>query len=519
MLALAVAAGQLAWVQQQHGAVLPGQDIFYHFRPPTRPLQQLKCTTRVTEQVTAAATAAATAGPAAAAAEQQQDGKASSPEADPLPETLQLKVQVLRSIDQVTAGEWDALVAAQAEVNPFLKWAFLHALEASKSAVPEEGWGPQHVTVRDAASGVLLGACPLYLKGHSYGEYVFDSSWANYSHMMGKRYYPKLQACVPFTPVTGNRLLVQPGQLAATVLKALAQTLLTITDEMGVSSLHVTFPTGEEWAALGALGFQQRRGIQYHWENRGYSSFEDFLADLKQSKRKSIRQERKSIAKQGLTVRRLPGSEVTAGQWDTFHSFYQATVDKKWGSAYLTREFWHMLGSELGSEVMLVVAEQQGDTVAAALNLVGSHCVYGRNWGSVGGREFKNLHFEVCYYQAIEEAIARGLPRVEAGAQGEHKLQRGYLPNFTYSAHYMTDPTTRAAVAKFLDREEQQLAYTWQALTLEGSPFKQDKTVEYLVDKMSSYSSLSSLSSLSSSDEADAAPGRATGANSGSTDE
>eukprot|EP00878_Enallax_costatus_P021694 GHUV01022984.1.p1 GENE.GHUV01022984.1~~GHUV01022984.1.p1 ORF type:complete len:288 (+),score=39.49 GHUV01022984.1:121-984(+) len=218
--------------------------------------------------------------PATDAAEAQQPEDA----------TLQLHVQVITNMEQVSQREWDSLVSAQEEVNPFLKWSFLHILEASGSAVAEEGWGPQHLIVRNNATNELLGVCPLYLKGHSYGEYVFDSSWANYSHMMGKRYYPKLQCCVPFTPVTGNRLLLAPGPLQPVVMKAVAQTLVTLADELQVSSLHMTFPTGAEWATLGALGFQQRRGIQYHWENNGYTTFEDFLSDLKQSKRKSIRQ-------------------------------------------------------------------------------------------------------------------------------------------------------------------------------------------------------------------------------------
>eukprot|EP00879_Flechtneria_rotunda_P004472 GHRR01004726.1.p1 GENE.GHRR01004726.1~~GHRR01004726.1.p1 ORF type:complete len:470 (+),score=138.13 GHRR01004726.1:91-1500(+) len=409
--------------------------------------------------------------------------------------TLQLQAQVVRSIDEVPRHEWDALVTSQPEINPFLKWSFLHILEASGSAVPEEGWGPQHVIVRDQATGALVGACPLYLKGHSYGEYVFDSSWANFSQMLGSRYYPKLQVCVPFTPVTGARLLVAPGPTEQAVVKALAQTLTILTDVTNVSSLHITFPTGQEWALLGSLGYQQRRGIQFHWENRGYYTFEDFLSDLKQSKRKSIRQERKAIAKQGLKVRRLTGSEVTSSMWDTFYSFYLTTVDKKWGSAYLTRDFFHRLGSEMGDEVLLVVAEEENEVVAAALNLVGSHCLFGRNWGCVKGKDYKFLHFELCYYQAIEEAIARQLPRVEAGAQGEHKLQRGYLPNFTYSCHYIPDLTLRSAVGKSLDREEQQIQYAWQSLTLQGSPFNTDRTIDYLMDKIYVYSSLSSLSS------------------------
>lgn len=238
-----------------------------------------------------------------------------------------------------------------------------------------------------------------------------------------------------------------------------------------MSSLHVTFPTGAEWASLGTLGLMQRRGIQYFWENRpggGYTDFEDFLSELKQSRRKSVRQERRSVERQGLAVRRLRGGDVSAALWDRFYEFYLATTERKWGSAYLTREFFHMLGDRMPEEVLLVVADEAGRggsggssstsaTVAAALNLVGSDCIYGRNWGCEAGREFKHLHFELCYYSAIEEAIERRLPRVEAGAQGEHKLHRGYLPSFTYSAHLVRDPVLRSAVAKFLAREDQQV--------------------------------------------------------------
>ncbi|KAF8061287.1 hypothetical protein HT031_004377 [Scenedesmus sp. PABB004] len=499
----------------------------HHQQRPSHLGCRLACSSAGVTQQTAAAAAEAAGGAAAG-----PDCGAAS-EGGAAREQLQLKVQVLTSIAEVGEAEWDALVGAQAEVNPTLKWRFLHILEDSGSAAPNEGWGAQHVTVRDARSGALLGAAPAYLKAHSYGEFVFDSSWANYASMLGQRYYPKLQVAVPFTPVTGNRLLVAPGPLAALVTKALAQSLVAITQEMGLSSLHVTFPTGAEAAALGALGFQQRRGIQYHWDNRGYVTFEDFLADLKQSRRKSIRQERKSVAKQGLTVRRLRGGEVPAATWDAFYDFYEDTVDRKWGTAYMKRTVFHRLGSEMGDDVLLVVAEEGGEVVAAALNLVGSACIYGRNWGLRPGRQYRHLHFELCYYQAIEEAIARGLPRVEAGAQGEHKLQarrarppapaprpraslppslsitppphthtqRGYLPSFTHSAHFLADPTLRGAVAKFLQREDAELAYAWQALTLEGSPYKVDTTVAHLAAKISSMSSLSSGGSLSSAED------------------
>ncbi|GBF90454.1 hypothetical protein Rsub_03450 [Raphidocelis subcapitata] len=462
------------------------------------------------ESASAAEAAAAawrqTGGAAAAAAAADAPNSAATADAAPDAASLRLTASVLTGIDQVNEEEWDAVACGGGEVNPFVSWRFLWILEASGSAVPEAGWGPRHLVVRDEG-GRLVGCCPLYLKGHSYGEYVFDSSWAQFYSMNGGRYYPKLQCCVPFTPVTGPRLMTAPGppNFRAAVTKALAETLVAATEALGASSLHVTFSSAEEWAAMGALGLQQRRGIQYHWENAGYSSFDDFLAALKQSKRKSIRQERKAVEKQGLRVRRLTGSGGPDGlrphHWERFHTFYTDTVDKRWGSAYLTRRFFEMLGSDMADRVLLVAAEDaSGEMVAGALNMIGSHALFGRNWGCTPGKEWKGLHFECCYYSAIEEAIARGLPRVEAGAQGEHKMQRGYLPNFTYSAHYCRDPLLRSAVGRFLEREAQQVNYSWQALTLEASPYKQERTISHLEGKIAAFNSLSSASSLSSAD-------------------
>ncbi|PNH03999.1 hypothetical protein TSOC_009896 [Tetrabaena socialis] len=451
--------------------------------------------------------------------------------------TSTLDVRVVSSISKVSREEWDAVVS-DAEVNPFLLHDFLLALEDSGSAAPRAGWLAQHVLVYQvgpgeeagasadgtaaaaagpsgAPAGRLVGCVPMYLKSHSYGEYVFDSSWANYAEMLGIRYYPKLQAAVPFTPVTGPRLMVS-GQLGAAdrtaVVKAMGQALIRLADSTNVSGLHVTFSTAQEWAVLAELGFKQRLGIQFHFDNDGYSSFDAFLADLKQSRRKSIRQERKSVAKAGLLVHRLSGTSLTPDHWDRFYSFYLNTCDKKWGNAYLTRDFFQQLGQRLPERVLLVgategVHEGAGpvpvpkarELVAGALNLVGSHALYGRNWGCAEGSDVKNLHFELCYYQAQEEAISRGLPRVEAGAQGEHKLQRGYLPSFTYSCHYIRDPRLGYAVDKFLDRERRQIEYTLQVMSLESSPFKKEKTVESLMSKLRAYSILSSGGSSGSS--------------------
>ncbi|KAK9828957.1 hypothetical protein WJX72_003039 [[Myrmecia] bisecta] len=389
---------------------------------------------------------------------------------------LDLKAQVISSIYQVSQEEWDACATGSGELNPFLLWSFLKALEDSQSAVREQGWLPQHVLVRNETTNELLGCCPMFLKLHSYGEYVFDHGWASAAARMGMPYYPKLQSCVPFTPVTGQRMMVKAGPHSTAIRKAMAETLIGIADELQVSGLHVTFNTEEEWAQAGALGYLQRTGIQYHWENRGYHVFDDFLMELKQSKRKNIRQERKGVANAGLRMQRLTGDDLKAKHWDAFFKFYRNTTDRKWGQPYLTREFFHQLGETMPDRVMLVVAEESGGgpLVAGALNLIGSEALYGRNWGCGHGPTIKHLHFELCYYQAIEAAIELGLARVEAGAQGEHKIQRGYLPSLTYSSHYIRNEVLRDAIDKALRRERMQIAYTLEALTQQASPFKDD---------------------------------------------
>ncbi|KAG1672600.1 hypothetical protein FOA52_002080 [Chlamydomonas sp. UWO 241] len=408
------------------------------------------------------------------------------------------------------------------EVNPFVLHAFLSALESSGSVAPSQGWGPRHLTVRDDETGELLGCCPLYVKGHSQGEYVFDHSWADASYRMGSAYYPKLQVCVPFTPCTGPRLMVA-GRLSPErrkeVLSVLGRALIQIAKGSGISSVHVTFNSAEEWAALSELGYLQRTGIQFHWDNRNYSEFDNFLADLKQSKRKNIRQERKSVAKEDLIVRRLAGADITEAHWDAFYGFYTDTIERFGGEAYLTRAFFTKLGQVMPERVVLVVAEEPyiggsgisggsgggssisgiGTVVAAALNLLGSHCLYGRNWGCL--REVKNLHFELCYYQALDHAIEAGLPRVEAGAQGMHKLQRGYMPSLTYSSHFIVDPRLRGAVRSFLERERQNTQAELQILSLEASPYKADATGELLFARLAVHVDAVNSSSVDSFQE------------------
>ncbi|BBN04168.1 uncharacterized protein MPTK1_3g02300 [Marchantia polymorpha subsp. ruderalis] len=385
-----------------------------------------------------------------------------------------ITVSVISSISRVSAEEWDSCATDASGVeaiNPFVLHDFLLSLEESKSASQEEGWLAQHLVARDGV-GNVLGVVPLYLKSHSYGEYVFDHAWANAYFRYGGNYYPKLQSCVPFTPATGPRILVRAGPFREQVFDGLAKAMQQLTHQMKASSINVTFPRENEWERMGKLGYLQRIGMQYHWENRNYKSFDDFLMDLKQGKRKNIRQERKKIQVQNLKMKRLRGDDIKPYHWDAFYDFYRNTTDNKWGQAYLSREFFHMMGSRMGDKVLLVVAEDGGELVGGALNLIGGDTLYGRNWGCAPRVYYPSLHFEACYYQAIEAAIEWGLKRVEAGAQGEHKIQRGYIPKATYSCHYIADPDFRRAIESFLNQETLQMRLALELLE-ETSPFKE----------------------------------------------
>ncbi|MCS6931389.1 MAG: GNAT family N-acetyltransferase [Acetobacteraceae bacterium] len=367
------------------------------------------------------------------------------------------------AIAEIAPAEWDACAG---EGNPFVSHAFLSAVEDSGSTGPGSGWAPRHAVLRDA-SGRVVACAPGYLKAHSWGEYVFDQGWARALEGAGGRYYPKWQICVPFSPVPGPRLLLRPG--AGVSPTAFAAVLAEATERIGVSSCHVTFCTEAEWRAFGEAGWLQREGMQFHWRNACYADFEAFLAALSSRKRKQIRRERRGAATSGLAFRTVLGSEAPPALWAAFHRFYLATVDKRWGAAYLTPRFWPLLGQRLGDRVVLMLAERDGEPVAGALNLRGADALYGRNWGAVVEAPF--LHFELCYYRAIEYAIAHGIPRVEAGAQGEHKIARGYLPVPTFSAHWLRHAGLRRAVAEFLRREREALAAERDALA--GlSPFR-----------------------------------------------
>lgn len=377
-----------------------------------------------------------------------------------------LRIRTADRIDAVPAAAWDACAGTD---NPFVSHAFLKALEDSRSVGPKTGWLPQHVLVEDAA-GALLAAAPMYVKSHSYGEYVFDHGWAQAYERAGGRYYPKLQLTVPFTPVPGPRLLVRPGT-AEGAGAALVHGIVEIARQLNVSSVHVTFAPEEDAQMLARNGFLLRLGCQFHWTNRGYGSFENFLTDLSSRKRKAIRRERREALAGGISIRALSGGDIKPQHWDAFFAFYMDTGGRKWGRPYLTRAFFDDIGTTMADRVVLIIAEKDGRMVAGALNLRGADTLYGRNWGCLG--DFKFLHFEACYYQAIDYAIAHGLARVEAGAQGEHKIQRGYLPTATWSAHWIRDPAFAAAVEDFLRRERAAVEEEMRGL-MAYSPFRQD---------------------------------------------
>jgi predicted N-acyltransferase len=374
-------------------------------------------------------------------------------------------LRVASSIADVPAADWDACAGRS---NPFIAHAFLKSLEESGSATVDTGWLPQHLLLEDGA-GMLIGCVPCYLKSHSQGEYVFDHGWADAYLRAGGRYYPKLQVSIPFTPVTGRRLLAMPGANEAEREALLLQAAAQFADRLGVSSLHITFPTCAEWRLAGELGFLQRTDQQFHWRNDGYSSFEDFLNALASRKRKAIRKERREAVAGGIEIEWLTGSDLTEAHLDAFFAFYMDTGSRKWGSPYLTRTCFSLLRETMADEMLLILAKRSGRQIAGALNFIGQDTLYGRYWGGIEDRPF--LHFETCYYQAIEFAIAHKLACVEAGAQGAHKLARGYLPVETYSAHYIAEPGLRRAVADYLKRERLAVARE-MALLGEESPYR-----------------------------------------------
>ncbi|OYU14268.1 MAG: GNAT family N-acetyltransferase [Alphaproteobacteria bacterium PA4] len=373
----------------------------------------------------------------------------------------EIRARILKSAADMPAAHWDACAGRD---NPFVAHAFFTALEDSGSATARTGWRPAHIVVDDA-DGVPAAILPAYLKSHSQGEYVFDHGWADAWERAGGSYYPKLQCSVPFTPATGPRLLLRDAALAPQLLRAAE----TLAEQNSLSSVHATFLTPDQQALFAAQGWLLRVGEQFHWSNAGYGDFGDFLGALSSRKRKAIRKEREGALASGVAIVHLTGAAITEAHWDAFWMFYQDTGMRKWGRPYLTRSFFSLLGARMGDRVLLMLALKDGRPVAGALNLIGATCLYGRYWGSIEDIPF--LHFELCYYQAIEWAIAHGLERVEAGAQGQHKLARGYRPVATVSAHYIPNAGFRAAVADFVAREGEMVAADIEALDM-ATPFR-----------------------------------------------
>ncbi|RAK67716.1 GNAT family N-acetyltransferase [Phenylobacterium kunshanense] len=385
--------------------------------------------------------------------------------------TLKPAVRVARRIAEIGREAWDACADNPAYAgNPFIRYDFLHALEEAGCAVERTGWGPQHLAVEDEA-GRVGAVMPLYLKSHSQGEYIFDHAWADAYERAGGRYYPKLLSAAPFVPATGPRMLARPDVDTGEARRLLTGGGLSLCERYDASGLNLNFVTGDEWRWLGEQGLGLREGQQYHWENRGYADFEAFLAALSSGRRKTIRRERRD-AQAGVEIHRLTGADLTEDHWDAFFHFYMDTGSRKWGRPYLTRPFFSMLGERMADRVLLVMARREGRWIAGALNLIGGDCLYGRHWGCVEDVPF--LHFELCYYQAIEWAIEQGLPRVEAGAQGQHKIARGYLPRPVYSAHWIADPMLRGPVERFLEQEREGVEQEMEWLEEAYTPFRQE---------------------------------------------
>lgn len=390
--------------------------------------------------------------------------------------TVQISLKTIVSLAEISAQDWDRCsqwagpqtegeqadsVSEVDSANPFISHAYLLALEASGSIGARTGWSTAHLVAEDA-SGKVVGVAPSYLKSHSQGEYVFDHSWADAYQRAGGRYYPKLQVTAPFTPATGRRLLAAPGDGALVVEQALGAGILAVRDEMRASSAHITFQSEAEWQRMQPEPWLQRLDVQYHWFNRSFGSYDDFLATLASRKRKALKRERREALAAGITIERLTGAALTEAVWDDFFAFYTDTGSRKWGRPYLTRAFFSLIGQSMADRVVLVMATREGRYIAGAINFVGSNALYGRHWGCREDHPF--LHFEVCYHQAIDLAIELGLGRVEAGAQGDHKIARGYEPVLTRSSHAIAHGGLRRAVADFLDHERPEIMRICEAM-------------------------------------------------------
>jgi predicted N-acyltransferase len=360
--------------------------------------------------------------------------------------------KICHSITEIDSDQWDRCAAGTGAYNPFTRHAFLLALEESGSVGRDAGWQPFHVAVENGDE--LIGVVPLYLKNHSQGEYVFDYAWADAWHRAGHNYYPKLQSSIPFTPATSPKLLCADNSDENQQL--LLDACLQVAEQAKVSSLHMTFLPEDQWQHAAGAGLLQRMDQQFHWHNAGYTNFDEFLAQLASKKRKNLKRERRTALENDITIHWLTGADLNEAHWDAFYQFYLDTGSRKWGSPYLTRDFFSRASATMAKDILLIMAQREGRYIAGALNFIGGDTLFGRNWGCIEDHRF--LHFEVCYYQAIDFAISRGLKRVEAGAQGGHKVVRGYLPQATYSAHWIADPGFRDAVARFLEEERRYVA-------------------------------------------------------------
>ncbi|MEM7749387.1 MAG: GNAT family N-acetyltransferase [Pseudomonadota bacterium] len=380
-------------------------------------------------------------------------------------------VEVVGSMADISASQWDSCANPDpATHNPFVSHAFLQALEEAETVSPRTGWQPQHLIIKDD-NDIIRGCMPLYAKSHSKGEYVFDYGWADAFERAGGSYYPKLVSAVPFTPVPGRRILVQPGEDADSCENLLLAGAIELTGRYDLSSLHINFLPEQQWSDTKEMGFLQRMDQQFHWHNQDFGTFDDFLASLASRKRKTVRKERAQATANGLTIEHFRGCQITESHWDAIYMFYMDTGSRKWGRPYLNRTFFSLLGESMADQCLLILVSRDGKYIGGALNIIGGDCLYGRYWGAI--EHHPCLHFEVCYYQAIEFAIHNGLARVEAGAQGEHKLARGYMPTATYSAHYIPNPSFRRAIAAYLTEERDYVERSREMLA-QYAPYRRD---------------------------------------------
>ena len=377
-----------------------------------------------------------------------------------------MKCELVSRLADVNRNEWDSLNTSN---HPFTSYDFLNSLEMSESVTAKTGWNPQHIIIKNN-TGNIIGASPNYLKMHSYGEYIFDHAWANAFENAGGQYYPKLLSAIPFTPATGPRILIDPKNSDNNkIFELIIKMFEVIVQNNNLSSAHINFITDNLNKKLNNEKWIKRKGLQFHWHNRDYSSFDDFLSKLKSSKRKAIRKERRTIMNNNLVIQKVTGNELNKEIWDSFYNFYLNTIDKKWGGAYLTKNFFYLINKTMKNKILLIIAKQNNKIVAGALNFIGSNTLYGRNWGSIVDIPF--LHFELCYYQAIEYAIDNNIKKVEAGAQGHHKIQRGYVAESTYSRHLIQNESFAKAVRNFVQLEAKEIDKQIQLINEQGSPY------------------------------------------------